>query len=190
MNALAKRYQLGSDALGRHARNHLPPQLRARLIAGPDLAIDLDRLRETESQSLLVHLVSLRHRLFATLDVAEELGDGRMLSTRSSQLHKNLEITGRLLGDLAVGHSSVTNILISPQYVELRHALVAALAAFPEARQAVAAVLYRLEGKAADAVRADTREFAGATRKPAAPPLTIEYAAVSPVVRPIGPPPC
>src|SRR5436190_21551331 len=55
VNALAKRYQLGSDAIYRHSRNHLPPQLRAALIAGPSLdGLDLDRLRETESQSLLV----------------------------------------------------------------------------------------------------------------------------------------
>jgi hypothetical protein len=100
MNALAKRSGLSADALARHARNHLPAQLRAKLIAGPDLDVDLARLRETESQSLLVHLVSLRHRLFASLDTAEEHGDGHMLSTLSSQLHRNLEITGKLLGDL------------------------------------------------------------------------------------------
>jgi hypothetical protein len=35
--ALAKRYGLGGDALYRHSRNHLPPQLRAKLLAGPDI---------------------------------------------------------------------------------------------------------------------------------------------------------
>jgi hypothetical protein len=154
MNAIAKRSGLGADSLARHARNHLPPQLRAQLIAGPDLdGVDLPRLRETESQSLLLHLVSLRHRLFAALDTAEEFGDGHMLSTLSSQLHKNLEITGKLLGDLNVGHKVTNNILISPAYVELRHALVGALRGFPEAARAVAAVLHRLESKAAEAVR-------------------------------------
>ena len=175
----------------------MPAQLRAKLIAGPDLDIDLERLRETESQSLLVHLVSLRHRLFATLDLMEENGDAHGLATLSSQLHRNLEITGRLLGDLMVGNSSVTNILVSPAYVELRHALVGALASFPEARVAVAAVLHRLEGKAADAIRADTREFAGVTPRKA--PLTIEHEAPAAPVSaasaaptasvPIGPPP-
>lgn len=183
MAALAKRYQLGSDALYRHSKRHLPAQLRAKLIAGPDLDIDLDRLRETESQSLLVHLVSLRHRLFATLDTAEEMGDGGMLSTLSSQIHKNLEITGRLLGDLGVGHGSVTNIMLSPAYVELRHALVAALVAFPDARMAVARVLHELESKAADAVRLDARQLAGATA-----PKVIEHEPAA--TQPLPPPPC
>jgi 5-methylcytosine-specific restriction protein A len=47
-----------------------------------------------------------------------------------------------------------------PAYIELRVGLVAALAPFPEARQAVAAVLHTIEGKAADAVRSETRELA------------------------------
>src|SRR5262249_34385720 len=72
--ALARRYGLHHDAILRHGKNHLPPQLRAQLIAGPDLDIDLNKLKETESQSLLANLVAIRHRLFATLDTAEECG--------------------------------------------------------------------------------------------------------------------
>ena len=183
MHTLARRYGLSADALGRHSRNHLPAQLRAKLIAGPDLAIDLDRLRETESQSLLVHLVSLRARLFHSLDVAEENGDGHMLATLSSQIHRNLEVTGRLLGALGIGSSVTNNILIAPQYVEMRHAFLAALAPFPEARIAVAAALHGMEHKAAEAIRADARQFAGASPKPA--PLAIEHAP-----QPLPPPPC
>lgn len=160
LGALAKRYGLGPDSLQRHRLNHLPPQLRATLLAGPDIeGVDLDRLRETESQSLLMNLVSLRNRLFASLDVAEEAGDANMLARVASQLHKNMEIVGKLLGDLSAGHTT-TNILIQPAYVELRVALVSALAAYPDARQAVAQVLHTIEGKAADAIRADTRALA------------------------------
>jgi hypothetical protein len=147
--AIARRFKLGADSVYRHSRNHLPPQLRASLLAGPDLAgVDLDKLKETESQSLLGNLVALRHRLFAALDTAEEFNDAGMLTRVSSQLHANLELTGKLLGDLSAGTTNV-NVLIMPQYVELRVALVQALASFPEARQAVAAVLHQLESKAA-----------------------------------------
>jgi hypothetical protein len=162
VGALARRYKLGGDSLYRHARNHLPPQLRAKLIAGPDLeGVDLDRLRETESQSLLANLIAVRRRLFAAMDEAETHGDSNMLARVTSQLHRNLEITGELLGDLAKGSTSITNILIQPAYVEMRVALVSALAAFPEAKHAVAAVLHGLENKSANAVRADTRGLAG-----------------------------
>jgi len=160
VRALARRYGLSIDSLFRHRQNHLPPQLRASLIVGPDLDIDLDKLRETESQSLLANLVNLRGRLFSSLDVAEECGDGNMLARVAGQLHNNLEITGKLLGSLSSGHSSVTNVLIQPQYVTMRVELVRALAPFPEARTAVAAVLHQIESKAAADITADTRELA------------------------------
>jgi hypothetical protein len=155
VTALARRYDISTDSLYRHRRAHLPAQLRAKLIAGPDIDIDLDRLRESESQSLLANLVALRHRLFASLDVAEECGDSNMVCRVTSQLHQNLELKGKLLGDLGVGHNVTQNILIQPAYVEMRVALVDALATFPEARQAVAAVLHRLEDKSAAAIKAD-----------------------------------
>jgi hypothetical protein len=160
LGALARRYGVGPDSLYRHRLNHLPPQLRAKLLAGPDIeGVDLDRLREVESQSLLMNLVSLRNRLFASLDVAEEAGDGNMLARISGQLHHNMEIVGKLLGDLSTG-TTINNVLIQPQYIELRIGLVAALAPFPEARQAVAQVLHTIEHKAADAIAADTRTLA------------------------------
>src|SRR5262249_2840710 len=141
-----------SDSVFRHRKLHLPPQLRAKLIAGPDLDIDLDKLRETESQSLLANLVALRHRLFANLDIAEAVGDGNMISRYIAQLHHNLEITGKRLGAPGVGVTNV-NVLVMPQYVELRVALVQALHSYPEARQAVAQVLHQLEGKAAAEIK-------------------------------------
>jgi hypothetical protein len=132
----------------------LPPQLRAALLAGPDLeGVDLDKLKETESQSLLGNLVALRHRLFAALDTAEEYNDAGMLTRVSSQLHANLELTGKLLGDLGAGSTTNVNVLVMPAYVELRVALVQALASFPEAKQAVAAVLHQLESRAAETIK-------------------------------------
>ena len=159
--AIARRFKLGIHSLYRHGRAHLPAQLRASLLAGPDLAgVDLEKLKESESQSLLDNLVSLRHRLFACLDTAEEFGDAGMVTRVAGALHANLELTGKLLGDLGVGSTNVTNILIAPQYIEMRVALVQALSAFPEARLAVAQALHQIESKAADAITANKRDLA------------------------------
>jgi hypothetical protein len=161
VTALARRYKVGTDAIYRHSRNHLPPQLRAALIAGPSIeGVDLDKLKDTESQSLLANLIAIRQRLFASLDTAEECGDGNMISRLAGQLHRNLEITGSLLGDLGVGSTTINNVLVMPAYVELRVELVRALQPFPEARQAVAAALHTVEHKAADTIAADKRELA------------------------------
>lgn len=162
VTALSRRYKISTDAIYRHSRNHLPPQLRAQLIAGPDIEdLDLDRLRENESQSLLSHLIALRNRLLAGLDVAEEYRDGSMLTRVSAQLHQNLELTAKLVGDLAAGGTTtINNVLVMPAYVEMRVELVKALAPFPDARLAVAQVLHQIEHKAADAITADKRELA------------------------------
>ncbi|MBR1156584.1 hypothetical protein [Bradyrhizobium sp. JYMT SZCCT0428] len=161
VRALASRYKLSRDTLYRHAKQHLPAQLRASLIAGPDLSIDLDKLRETESQSLLANLVNLRGRLFSALDVGEENGDANMVARVAGQLHHNLEITGKLLGDLSTGGSTtINNVLVLPAYVQMRVSLVDALRPFPEAARAVASVLHTIEHQAAEAITADKRELA------------------------------
>jgi len=152
VQALAKRYEVSTDSLYRHAKAHLPPQLRAQLIsAAPDLgSVDLDKLRETESQSLLSHLVAIRGRLFGSLDFSEEHGDSNMVARITSQLHQNLELTGKLLGTLGTGHTTINNSLIvtSEAYVQMRVAMLRALRPFPEAAQAVAQVLHTIEHEA------------------------------------------
>ena len=153
MTAISRRYKLSTDVLYRHAKQCLPPQLRAKLLAGPDTDIDIDKLMASESQSWLASLIALRHRLFASLDTAEECGDGTMISRVAGQLHKNLELSGQYLGDLGRGSTSITNIMLVPQYVEMRVELVRALQPFPEARLAVAQVLHALEDKAAADVK-------------------------------------
>jgi transposase-like protein len=152
VSALSRRYDVSTDSLYRHRKTHLTAQLRAKLIAGPDIEIDLDRLRESESQSLLANLVALRHRLFASLDVAEECGDSNMVCRVTGQIHQNLELTGKLLGDLGVG-TTVNNVLVLPAYVEMRMELINALRPFPEAARAVAAALHRLEAKSAESIK-------------------------------------
>jgi len=161
MGALGNRYGLSHDALYRHRKAHLPPQVRARLIAGPALdGVDLERLHEQESQSILANLVAIRQRLFAQLDACEEHGDGGGVVRVVGALHRNIELTGELVGRLNLGTVVNQNILIQPMYLELRVELVRALQPFAEARQAVAQVLRALEGRSAEQVAADTRELA------------------------------
>ena len=102
----------------------------------------------------------MRHRLFAALDTAEEYNDGGMLTRVASALHANLELTGKLLGDLGIGSTTINNVLILPQWVETRIALVRALEAFPEARIEVARVLHQIESKAADDISNTKRDLA------------------------------
>jgi hypothetical protein len=148
---VAKKYGLHPRACYRYLKK-LPPQLRAShtgkmLKAGADL----EQLRIDESEGLLQNLASQRARLLIMQDAAMDTENAGLATQISGAIHKNIELTGRYLGEFA-SHQIRTevSVLVQPQYLELRAALVRALAPFPEAKAAVAAVLHRIETKAAE----------------------------------------
>ncbi len=64
----------------------------------------------------------------------------------AARLDSQLQLLGKLLGELKEG--ATVNVLIAPEWLQLRATLLVALAPHPEARQAVAAALARAEGHA------------------------------------------
>ncbi len=147
LRTLSQRYEVSKASIHRHGKNHMSDALKARLFLRPkETDIDLEQLRITESEGLLQNLVAQRGRLYALADKAGELGDISGETKVHGQLSRNLELTGKLLGDLNTGTHNVTNnILVAPQYHEMRTALIQALKPFPEARKAVTAALQRME---------------------------------------------
>src|SRR5690242_7762424 len=68
---LAQRFGCSKHAILRHAKGHLSPAQRAALLsATKPTAIDLDKLRVTESEGLLHALVGQRARLHGYAEVA------------------------------------------------------------------------------------------------------------------------
>ena len=146
---IARRYSLSRDALYRH-RRRMSPQLKAQLrIAQDTRPIDLEKLRETESTGLLQHLMSLRGRAYNTLTACDEANDSAGSARMHNVILRNLETTGKLLGELDTGaRTVVNNLTITGEYLELRHKIVRALAPFPDARAAVSAALRETEVQA------------------------------------------
>jgi len=152
--AIARKYGLHKDAVPRY-KAKLPAQLKAALAANAlKPGVDLEQLRISESDHLLQNLGAQRARLLMMQDCAIEVGQGTVVAMLSAQIHRNLELVGKYLGEF-IKHETHTSIsiLITPEYLELRTALIQALAPFPEARRAVAAALHRLESKAAEPPR-------------------------------------
>jgi hypothetical protein len=150
LRLLAKRYGLSKDALCRH-RKKLPPQLRAAMLAQslrPE--VDLDKLRTVESEGLLSNLAAQRARLLLWQDSAASAEQFGVAAQIAAQINANLALTGRYLGELGVHHTVTSvSVLVSPQYLELRAALLRALQPYPDARRAVVDAIHRLESKAA-----------------------------------------
>jgi hypothetical protein len=150
VRAIANKFGVHEKALYRHKKN-LPPQLKAAYI-GNLLApgVDLETLKTQESEGLLQSLATQRARLLITQDQAMEDSDGALVATLSRAIHDNLRLVGTYLGELQ-SHSTqhVINVLLTPEYLQLRNALIRALGPFPEARRAVAATLHEMESGAA-----------------------------------------
>jgi hypothetical protein len=134
---IGRKYGLSRDCIQRHAKK-MPPQLRTSKYTGLLRAEgDLEKLRVEESEGLLANLAQQRARLLLMQDMSIELADAEMVGRISGQIHRNLELVGKYLGEFA-SRSVQTNIslLVTPEYLTLRSALLLALRPFPEARVA------------------------------------------------------
>jgi hypothetical protein len=125
----------------------MPPQLLVALeTTALPTVVDLDVLRKSESEGLLMTLVTQRARLFQLLDFAEEVGDLKAAASIHGRILDSVGMVAKLLGEISTHSVHTTNTLIvSPEYLSLRSALTKALRPHPEARKAVAAVLRDLE---------------------------------------------
>ena len=129
--SVAKRFELSESAVYRHKTEHLPAHLlKAREVEETARVDDLlDQVRHLQGHAL------------AILERAEKAGDLRTALAAISQARGNLELLGKLAGEL--DERPVTNILISPEWLELRAVIVRSLEPYPEARESV---LRALEG--------------------------------------------
>jgi hypothetical protein len=127
----------------------MPPALLAALkaTARKPTEIDLEKLRKDESEGLLQTALNLRARIYSQLDQAETSGDLRAAASLDGRILDSLNFTAKLLGELSThSQTTINQLIVSPQYLELRSALIRALQPFPEARRAVAKVLKTIEG--------------------------------------------
>lgn len=187
-SALARRFNVSADAVGRHAANHLSPAMRAAILtAQAPSAIDLDALQALESEGLLSQLVHQRARLQQHVSMAVDYGDVKAAVSAEGAITANLALVGKLLGMIVQRHDvRSTSLLVSPDYLKLRSTLIAALRPFPEAARAVGAALHRLESDAASDITAAASKRA---ERPA--PVLIEHEAATPApITILPPPPC
>jgi len=159
VRVLAKRFSLNKDCVFRHRRHHMSPQLKAAiLVAQRPSDIDLEQLQRSESEGLIANLVAQRARLQLLSEAAFEQGEINAATTIERAITHSLELTSKLLG-MIVQHHEVrsTSILVSPDYLRLRHAIINALRPFPEATHAVGNALHKLESEAAETIKEHKR---------------------------------
>jgi len=170
---LARRFDISARALYRHRSNHLSPQIAASILsARKPTEIDLAALQASEAEGLLAQLVTQRARLHIHSEMCAKVGNFAAATSAERAITANLELLGKLLGQFVQLHETKhTSLLISPDYLQLRQALIEALRPFPEAALAVGRALHLLESEAATDI---TRAANGKA------PLLIEAEAVPP----------
>ena len=123
--SVAKQFELSESAVYRHKTEHLPTYLlKAREAA-----------EVAQADDLLNQVRSLQTHVLDILERAEKAGDLRTALAAISQARGNLELLGKLAGEL--DERPVVNLNVSPQWLELRAVIVGALEPHPAAHTAV-----------------------------------------------------
>jgi hypothetical protein len=152
---IAKRFDVSRDSVKRHGKHHLSAVQAAALATHlrPE-AIDLEALQRSEGESLLGQLLAQRATLQTYGQAAFEAKNYQAAISAERGVTANLDLLSKVLGLIITKHEvRSTSILISPDYLALRHALVEALRPFPDAMAAVGKALHELEAKAAADIR-------------------------------------
>jgi len=129
--SVAKRFGLSESAVYRHKTEHLPAHmLKAREVEETARADDLlEQVRNLQTHALVI------------LERAEKAGDLRTALAAISQARGNLELLGKLAGEL--DERPVVNLNASPEWLEVRAVIVGALERHPAAQRAVLGALER-----------------------------------------------
>lgn len=149
--AIGKKYNVSRDAAWRHLRNHVPPERRAELVAGPLKPAELAQRAADEGLTLLEYVPMVRNSLMARFLAASEADDRQGTALVAGRLLDCLRLTAQLSGELAKAGATITNniaILQSPLMADLQSMLIRTLAPFPDARDAVLGGLEELSRRA------------------------------------------
>jgi hypothetical protein len=123
--SVARRFELSESAVYRHKTEHLPAHLlKAREV---EEVAQADHLLE-QVRNLQAHALNILER-------AEKAGDLRTALAAIYQARGNLELLGKLAGEL--DERPVVNLNVSPEWLELRAVIVGALEPHPTAHRAV-----------------------------------------------------
>ena len=150
LESLARKFKVHKDAVWRHWRDHVSPDLKTSYLAGPATIAELRDRAAKEGGSLLDYFTTLRSILMGAITASAEAQSAFTLAALSGRLVEVLKEIGKLTGEierLNPGVNVTTNIAImsDPRMVELQSGLLAVARTHPQARGDIVALLRRLD---------------------------------------------
>jgi hypothetical protein len=129
---IAERCAVSTGALVRHKQAHLPAHLaQAKQEEEAGQALDIVR-----------QLRAINVACLEVLKKARANGQDGTLLRAVDRIHRQIELQARLLGDIQEG--ATVNVLVAPEWHQVRQVILISLAPYPEARTAVAQALRSL----------------------------------------------
>jgi len=132
LRKIAERFSLSTTAVHRHKKHLNGTLIKAREV-----------MKITHADNLLEQVKYLQEKSLHILSKAEEIGDYRACTSAINEARKCLELLGKLAGELQQEGQTI-NVIVSPQWVELRTTIIEALEPHPDAKSTV---LRALQGK-------------------------------------------
>jgi len=126
---LSAKYRVSEDALGRHKEHHLPATL-AQATQAQEVA---------RADNLIDEMRNLQQITMGILSRAGMAGDHRVALQAVGEARRNLELLGKLL--CLLDERPQINVLLSPEWIQVRTKVLYALSPYPEAREAVSKTL-------------------------------------------------
>jgi hypothetical protein len=122
---IAADHGLSESAIYRHVDEHLP----ARIVKAQERT-DVREALDIVGQLKLVNAAAL-----AVLKQARDSRDGELMLKATDRILKQVELQAKLLGEL--DDRPVVNVLVAPEWLELRVVLMGALRGHPDAQRDV-----------------------------------------------------
>lgn len=133
---IASQYDLSERAIRDHKANHL----KARMIEAAERTVEADIRVAID---VVAQLRAINGAAIQVLRDARATNNGDLALKAIDRIQRQLELQAKLIGDLSDG--ATVNVVVSPQWVELRTMVLTTLQDHPEARAAVAEAITRTE---------------------------------------------
>ena len=130
---IAGQFHLSKTAIARHASDHVAKQI-AQAQEAREEAQSLDVVRQLKAINAAAVSILVEARRTRDHDTALKAID---------RIQRQLELQAKLLGEIS--DQPVVNVMLSPEWLTVRAAMLAALLPHPQARIDVAAALLALE---------------------------------------------
>jgi hypothetical protein len=130
--AITRQYALSKDAVRRH-KEHIP-ELLAKASRAEEVA---------QADTLLDRLEDLQRRTAAILERVEDTDNFNASLGAIREMRRNLEVIGEVTKEL--DRTPTVNLHLNPEFIQIRNAIVAAVAPYPDAAQAISQAMTELE---------------------------------------------